>query len=339
MSPFNAIRKWLLQLELRYLRNLSFLDKMPRLRFLNRKITADITIITADNNRGIRFRTDFRTPYFRLPVAVEKTQIGKETDNGLLETASFRFFDWQSWGHIDGEIEWHGEKVVNIRGKHEAFITGFSYSVRHIPAEVENLGIRLAEGVEGTVRVLAGGELTSFRFEPGYWMLEPNQSGYKIVAIRDTDLMVLIVSLSEIGSGNQRLYLAAMQHLQQWILFKLTGKNKEQTLIEFLKYVRDWGPLAMEPLFRGLGEMLQRLGLENHEHVIFEFYADNWGVHNNWHGRLLAVKILEVLATKKAQSALHAIFDYVKNRSTEPEELDLICRVIDKLFEESEKHI
>ena len=337
MFPLNAIRKWLLQLELRYLRNASIFDQMPRLRWLNRKITADIAIIYADSNRGIRFRSDFRTPYLRLPVAVEKSQIGRGTGNGLLQTASFRFFDWQSWGHIDGEIEWHGEMVATIRGKHEAFISGFSYAVREIPSEADNLGIRLAEGVEGRVRVLVGGELASFRFEPGYWMLESNQSGYKIVAIHDAELMILIVSLSEIGSGKQRLYLSAMHHLQQWILFKLAGKSKEQMLLGLLKYVRDWGPLAMEPLFRGLAEMLQRLGLEHQEHVIFEFYADNWGVYNNWHGRLLALKILEVLATDKAQSALHAIFDYVKNRSTEPEEFDLICRIIDKLSAKTEK--
>ena len=98
---------------------------------------------------------------------------------------------------------------------------------------------------------MAGGELVEYRFEPGYWMLEPAQAGYNIVAIADTELMVLIVSLSEIGSGNQRLYASAMQHLQQWVRFKLKGKSKEQTLIAFLKYVRDWGPLGMDPLFRG----------------------------------------------------------------------------------------
>lgn len=218
----------------------------------------------------------------------------------------------------------------------EELVTGFSYSVRSIPSEAENLGIRLAQGVEGTVSVLAGGELLQFRFEPGYWMLEPNRSGYNIVAIDDTELMVLIVSLSEIGSGKQSLYESAMQHLQQWVLFKLGGKSRERTLIEFLKYVRDWGPLGMEPLFRGLSEVLQRLGLENQEHVIFEFYADNWGVRNNLHGRLLALRILEVLATQKARAALNAIFDYVINRDIEAEELELIGQVILRMSEISE---
>ena len=155
-------------------------------------------------------------------------------------------------------------------------------------------------------------------------MLEPGATGYKIVAIADTELMGLIVSLSELGSGNQRLYASALQHLHQWVQLKLEGKSREQMLIGLLKYVRDWGPLGMTPLFRGLSEILARLGLADQEHVIFEFYADNWGVRNNWHGRLLAVRILEVLATQRACTALNSIFDYVKNRSIEPEEMDLI---------------
>ena len=187
--------------------------------------------------------------------------------------------------------------------------------------------------MEGTVRVLTGQEIVRHRFVPGYWMLEPSQSGYKIVEIADAELMVLIVSLSEIGSGSQHLHASAVQHLYKWVLFKLAGNSKEKTLIEFLKYVRDWGPLGMEPLFQGLVEVLLQLGLENQEHVIFEFYADNWGIRNNWHGRLLAVRILEVLATKKAHTALNAIFDYVKKREIEPEELDLICRAMRRISE------
>lgn len=324
MSPFTSIRKWLLRLELRYLRNSAVLDHSPRLRFLNRKITADITIIYADEIRGMRFRIDFRTPYFKFPVAVEKTQIGRETGNGRFQPASFRFFNWQNWTHIDGRIQWHGERISIHRGKRREYITGFSYAVGSIPASTENLGIRVAEGVEGSVSVLTGGESTGYGFEPGYWMLEPGATGYKIVAIADTELMGLIVSLSELGSGNQRLYASALQHLHQWVQLKLEGKSREQTLIGLLKYVRDWGPLGMTPLFRGLSEILARLGLADQEHVIYEFYADNWGVRNNWHGRLLAVRILEALATQRACTALNSIFDYVKNRSIEPEEMDLI---------------
>jgi len=337
MSLFGSIKKWLLQMELRYLRNNSYLEHTPGLRFFNRKITADIAIIYADDIRGIRFRIDFRTPYFKFPVAVEKTQIGQKTGNSLLQTASFRFFNWQSWAHIDGRIQWHGERISTIRGNRKELITGFSYSVKRIPAKTENLGIRLAEGVQGTVSVLAGRELLRYRFEPGYWMLEPSQTGYKIVPIADTELMVLIVSLSEIGSGNPLLYTSAMQHLDQWVNFKIKEKTPEQTLIKFLKYVRDWGPLAMNPLFRGVSEMLRRLGLEGQEHVIYEFYADNWGVRNNWHGRLLAVRTLEALATQRAQAALNSIFDFVKNRDIEAEELDLICRVIRRMSRESEQ--
>ena len=331
MSPLCSIRKWLLQLELRYLRTCSFLDTAPRLRFFNRKITANITIIYADEWHGIRFRIDFLTPYFKLPVAVEKTQIGRETDDCLLQTASFRFFNWQTWAHIDGSIQWHGERVSTVRGNRKELITGFSYSVESIPTGIENLGVRLVEGVPGTVRVLAGEELVQYRFEPGYWMLEPGQSGYKIVPIADAELMVLIVSLSEIGSGNQRLYDSAMQHLRQWVLFKIKEKDREQTLLRLLKYVRDWGPLAMDPLFRGLTDMLQQLGLGNQEHVIYEFYADNWGVHDNWNGRLLAIKILDALATRRAHTALNSIFDFVKNRNIEAEELELIQRVIRRI--------
>jgi len=328
MSLFNSFKKWLLRMELRYLQNQLFPDRISWLRVFNRRITADIELTNSNETGDIRFRIDFHTPYFRLPVAVEKTQIGRVTSDGLLQPASFRFFDWNSWAHMDGAVQWHAEQISSAGGAATEFIEGFSYSVRNIPFGTENLGIRLAEGVAGTVRVLTDGGLVQFRFDPGYWMLEPCQSGYKIVPISDPELMVLIVSLSEIGSGNQRRYGSAMQHLHQWVGLKLGGKSKEQTLIEFLKYVRDWGPLGMEPLFHGLGEMLRQLELQNQEHVIFEFYADNWGVRNNWHGRLLAVRILEVLATKKAASALNAIYDYVKNRSIEAEELDIIIRAM-----------
>ncbi len=88
MSSFDSIEKWLLRLELRYIRKKPFLEHIPQLRFFNRKITADLTIISPVESGSIRFKVDFRTPNFRLPIAVEQTQVGRETSDGVLETAS-----------------------------------------------------------------------------------------------------------------------------------------------------------------------------------------------------------------------------------------------------------
>ena len=165
-----------------------------------------------------------------------------------------------------------------IDGSEKAFVTGFSYSVKSIPSGTENLGIRLAEGVEGTVRVLIGKEIVQHRFVPGYWMLEPSQSGYKIIDIADAELMVLIVSLSEIGSGSQHLHASATQHLYQWVLFKLAGESKDKILIEFLKYVRDWGTLGNGTAFsRGWLKFCCNLGWKIRNMLFLSFTLTTGG--------------------------------------------------------------
>lgn len=331
MSLVESFKQRLLQLELSYVNRIPLLVHTRWPCFFNRKLTADISVTGSDVNSGIEFRIDFRTPYFHLPVAVLKSQVGQAQAEQTLAPSSFRFFDWHSWTHLDGIVQWHGERTAEVDGVEREFISGFSYRIATIPPEVENLGVRVAEGVEGTVSVLAGRRLVRFRFDPGYWMLEPGPSGFKTVPISDPELMVLIVSLSEIGSGSQRHYATALRHLKQWTMLKLGGKNKEQMLLELLRYVRDWGPLRMEPLFPGLGDVLKLLDLEGLEHVIFEFYADNWGVHGSWQGRLLAVKMLETLATGRAAAALSMLYDYVKNRDIDAEEMATIHRAINRL--------
>ena len=94
--------------------------------------------------RGVRFRIDFRTPYLRLPVAIDKSQIGRLSTDGTWQVCSFRFFDWHSWSHIDGTLQWHGEPSSSHRRMTGELATGFSYLVPEIPGEAENFGIRLA---------------------------------------------------------------------------------------------------------------------------------------------------------------------------------------------------
>jgi len=91
-----------------------------------------------------------------------------------------------------------------------------------------------------------------------------------------------------------------------------------------LRYIRNWAPLSMEPLYGGLVEILDRLGIDNKERVLFEYYADHWGVRDDKNGRLLAVRTLEALGTDASRSALREILTYVRNRVLEPGELALI---------------
>ena len=331
MSAADSIKNWLLHLELRCTRPRPLLHVIPRPLLFKRRITADFTLLASAADNAVRFRIDFRSPYFRLPVSVEKSQVGRVNENGMLDPASFRFFDWHSWTHMDGRIEWVGERRLNVDGVEKSFINGFIYTPTSTPPESENLGVRVAEGVIGTVRILTGAGVAPFGFDPGYWMLEPDTTGYKVVAIRNPELMVLIVSLSELGSGTLRLRKSAVEHLCRWVSLKLGGRSKERMLLTLLRYVRDWGPLGLEPLYSGLKEVLLCLELTHQEQVIFEFFADNWGIHNNWHGRLLAIKMLEALATERAESALFTISHYLRNRPTETEELDLIRRVISRI--------
>ncbi|MEN8130385.1 MAG: hypothetical protein ABFS45_09380 [Pseudomonadota bacterium] len=274
------------------------------------------------------FSVEFRTPYLHLPVEIEKAQIGVENKKCKFQPGAFRFFDWQSWVHIEGSIDWQGEREENLKGKSVVFITGFSYRVHEVPSAIENLGIRLAEGVEGYTRVLWHGDIRRMRFDPVFWMMEPTEHSCNVVAIRDHELMVMIVSLSEIGSGNRRLYDKAVRRLVDWVATELGNLPPEKTLLKFLRVVRDWGPLAMNPLYHGLKEVLERLQIPHQERIMFDFYADNWGLRNNHQGRRLAVKTLEALATKKAQYALHEILALVKNQGIQPQEQRLIREAI-----------
>ena len=61
-----------------------------------RRLTADVAILNSDGERGLCFQVDFRTPYLRQPVAVERDQIGTLRADGGFEPAAFRFF----WGAL-----------------------------------------------------------------------------------------------------------------------------------------------------------------------------------------------------------------------------------------------
>jgi len=285
-------------------------------------------MLSREEDISIGFRIKFRTPYLNLPVAVEKTQIGYEDKEGRFTPTAFRFFDWHSWTHIEGRIDWEGARPVNVKGTRTEVITGFVYKISEMSVPAENYGLRLAEGVEGTAKILWGGEIERMKFEPVYWMLEPRDTKYHVVSIYDNDLMVLIVSLSSIGSGNKLVYSKSIRQLEDWIAFKLGRKHPEKIALEFLRYVRDWGPLRMEPLFHGLREVLESLHIPDQERIHFEFYADNSGVVDNRYGRLLAVNMLKAVGTEKARVALNAIHDYTKNQNIEREELELIQRAI-----------
>jgi hypothetical protein len=295
---------------------------------LHRNVTADLEILSREENISIGLRIKFITPYLNLPVAVEKTQIGYEDKDRRFTPTAFRFFDWHSWTHIEGKIDWEGARPVNVKGTRTEVITGFVYKISDMSVPAENYGLRLAEGVDGAARILWGGEIKRMKFEPVYWMLEPRDTKYHVVAIYDNDLMVLIVSLSSIGSGNKLVYSKSIRQLEDWIAFKLGRKHPEKIALEFLRYVRDWGPLRMEPLFYGLREVLERLHIPDQERIHFEFYADNSGVVDNRYGRLLAVNMLKAVGTEKARVALNAIHDYTKNQNIQPEELELIQRAI-----------
>jgi hypothetical protein len=271
------------------------------------------------------FRLEFQSPYLHQPLEVERSQIGQASEGGARFTpAAFRFFDWGSWAHIDGEIEWRGGRQLVLNGKAVPLISGFTYRPAALPAGVGNVGLRVAEGVEGTLRVLREDAILPLPFEPGYWMLERSAQGWRVVPIRDADLMVLIVSLSEMGSGKGPAYASGVEHLWQWVTFHCGPDHPEHAMLKLMKYVRDWGPLGMMPLYRGLVEVLERLGVADKESILFELYADHWGVRDNPKGRLLAVRTLQALGTDAAGSALREILAYVRHRGLEPAELALI---------------
>ena len=324
-------RQYALALELWFIDFISFVSKIPLLRVFHRNVTADVRVLSPETNVVVGFTVQFRTPYLHLPIEVRKSQIGHETADREFLPAAFRFFDWDSWVHIKGGIEWHGEHQVDIKGEKIPVVTGFSYKIHGMQAHSENCGLRLAEGVEGTAWILRNRTIVRVKFEPLYWMLEPTNNTFNVVTIKNTELATLIVSLSEIGSGNPKSYAKAVERLEEWARFKLKGKASEKALLEFLKHIRDWGPLGMEPVFPGLKEVLERLGMVDKERILFDFYADNWGVRDNRHGRLLAIKILEALATLKALIALEAISDYVKNQAVAQDEMELIRGAVEKV--------
>lgn len=315
-------------LELRFIRWSSFLEKIPLLKYFHRNVTAVIDIFGPDENVAIGLRINFITPYLNLPVMVEQAQIGTENEEHRFTPAAFRFFDWHSWAHIEGRVDWEGARTVDVKGTKTRSITGFVYTISDISVPVEHYGLRMAEGVDGTVRVLSGGKIESMIFEPVYWMLEPTGKKHNVVAIYDNDLMALIVSLSSIGSGNRLVYKQSIEQLEEWIAFKLGRRHPEKTTLAFFRYVRDWGPLRMEPLFHGLKEVLERLQIPDLEKICFEYYADNCGVGDNRFGRLLAVKMLGAIATRKARVALLEIYKFSRNQDIQPEELKLIKKTI-----------
>ena len=321
MIASDWIRQRASALELRFIRCSSLLERVPLLRHLHRNVTADLEILSPEENIAVGLRIKFITPYLKLPVALEKTQIGHEDQNRKFTPTAFRFFDWHSWAHIEGKIDWEGARPVNVKGTSTEVITGFVYKISDISVPAENYGLRLAEGVVGTARILWGGEIRRMKFEPVYWMIEPTDTKHRIVSIYDNDLMALIVSLSSIGSGNTLVYDQAIRQLEEWIAFKLGTRNPERTTLVFLKYVRDWGPLRMQPLFYGLKEVLERLQITDQERIYFEYYADNCGVGDNRFGRLLAVHMLEAMGTRKARVALLEIYKFSKNQDIPPEEL------------------
>jgi len=328
MISSDRIRQLASSLELRFIRSSSFLESIPILRALHRNVTANIEILNREENTGIGFRIKFITPYLNLPVAVEKSQIGFENKDRRFTPTAFRFFDWHSWAHIEGKIVWEGTRAINIKGSRAEIITGFVYMSSDISVPAENYGLRLAEGVDGTVRILLNGKIERMKFEPIYWMLEPKDNKHHALAIYDNDLMALIVSLSSIGSGNKLVYGNAIGQLEEWIAFKLGRKNPDIITLELLRHVRDWGPLRMEPLYYGLKEVLERLQIPNQERICFEFYADHCGIVDNRYGRLLAVNMLEAVGTQKAYGALNAIYEYTENQDVQPEELEHIQRAI-----------
>jgi len=228
----------LLPLELLLIRRISFLRRIPLLRRLHRQSTAWLTLLCDVPGKRSALRLDFEIPYLHLPLEVDRNQIGFEDAGSGFKPAAFRFFNWRSWAHIAGNVQWYGELAAILYGKKVTLITGFSYRPTAEPERIGNLGPRVAEGVAGTLRVLTEGAMQSVGFEPGYWLLEPGMEGCRVVPIRDHEPMVGLVSLSEIGSGNRELRERAIDHLLQWVRFRLGRENPEIAMFLLLQKVR-----------------------------------------------------------------------------------------------------
>jgi len=325
---YHWIRRLILLLELALINSTSIFRKIPLLMFLHRTVTANVEIMSNEGKDNFRFRVQFKTPYFNLPLEIAKTQVEHKSGMNTFQPSAFLFFDWQSWQHINGKIEWLGERSKRLDGEKTDIITGFVYEAYKIGESTENLGLRLAEGVEGTVKVLGKRSFKRMIFKPVFWMFEPENDSYNLIKIDDINLMSLIVSLSEMGSGNPRLYDNAVKRIQEWIGFNINRRNPESVMLVFLRYVTKWGPLGMSPLFHGLCEIFKELKVSNQEKLLYDFYADNWGVRNNPHGRLLVVKSLEAMGTKKAGVALESIFKYIQNQNIQADELNMVQQAI-----------
>ena len=336
MDFAQLFRRRVLSLELQLSRLSTLFGRLPLLRHLHRGVTADIRLLDDPGDSGMLLSVGFRSPYLHLPVEVLKSQIGADEGDGRFRPSAFRFFDWHSWKHMDGAVEWHGERGEDVRSDSCRVIEGFSYRAEGIGRSPGNFGLRLAEGVEGTVQVLAGGGIITARFQPHYWMIEPGSTTRPITAISDTELATVIVSLAELGTGNPETHEKTIGRMMEWLSFRQHKGGSERALLTLLAYVRDWAPLGMEPMFEGLAEVLVRSRIASMERILFDFYADNWGIRNNRHGRMISVKILKAAGTEKALFTLELISDYVRNHAIPPDEDAFIGRAIAELKREQD---
>ena len=310
--------------ELRFIRKTAFLRRIPVLRKLHRGITARIHLHDNEVDPGLLLQVDFETPFLHLPVEIDETQLGKPGKSGTFQPGSFRFFDWHSGHHIAGRISCQCERKATVDGIQKTLAAGFSYLIASLPPNVGILGLRIAEGIPGSIRLLWKNAIVTLQFDPGYWMLEKTDEGYRILAIRDDELLQLIVSLSGIGSKEEALRNESLQQLWEWVEFHRGGLGLELRMLDLLCHVRDWGPVGKPELYPGLREVLERLQVPGKEKILFEFFADNWGIRDNRNGRLLAIGLLEQLGTDAAGAALWELLRYARNRTTDPEELALI---------------
>jgi hypothetical protein len=331
MDSTHPIRDAILLVESLFICHAAFLKRVPLLRLLYRTVTADLRVLPPQARVAAGFRVEFRSPYFHIPVRVDKSQIGQVKRGQWLEPGAFRLFDWQTWVHIDGNVEWHGgERRTLSKGQQLDLITGFSYRVPELPEGIGNLGLKLAEGVEGKIIIACGRTVARVGFDPEFWLLEATIQGFRPVLIKTTKLMGLIVSLFEIGSGNPRVAGIAATRLCQWAEHNIGSEKPFTGTRKLLGYIRDWGPLGMEPLYQGLRDVFEQLQVADLERELFDFVADNWGVRSNRNGRVLAVKLLGAMNTAPAKAALQAIYELVRYGGIAEEELDLIRSVAGK---------
>ncbi len=330
MDSTHPIRDSILLVELLFVCHTAFFKRVPLLRLTYRSVTAVFQVLPPHDRVAAEFRINFRSPYFHIPVSVDRSQIGRIKRDQSLKPGAFRVFDWQTWAHIDGNVEWHGERHAISKGQKLELITGFSYRIPELPGGVGNLGLRLAEGVEGKVRIACGRTIAQVDFDPVFWLLEATIQGFRPVPIKTNKLMGLIVSLFEIGSGSPHVARIAATDLRQWVEHNVGSEKPFAGTRELLGYIRDCGPLGMEPLYEGIKDLIEQLQVADFERELFDFVADNWGVRSSRNGRMLAAKLLATLNTDRAKAALQALYRLVRNAGLAAEELDLILSVAKK---------